>query len=85
MLAMPSTALAQSSCLPHSKLVDLLDGKYSEQRIAMGLENTGRLVEIFTSDDGATWTIAFTTADGASCVIAAGNNWLDIEPKGDGT
>jgi hypothetical protein len=81
----PATAIAQSSCLPHGKLVDLLDGRYSEQRIAMGLETAGRLIEVFTSDDGGTWTIAFTTPDGASCVIAAGNNWLDIEPKEDGT
>ena len=78
-------AQAQPACLPHDKLVDLLDGRYSEQRIAVGLENNGRLFEIFATDDGSTWTMVITTPDGASCVVAAGLEWQEDEPKGNGT
>ena len=49
-IALP--AFGQSACLPHGKLVDLLDGRYSEQRVAMGLESNGRLFEVFATEDG---------------------------------
>ena len=77
LIAGTSGASAQSACLPHGKLVDLLDGRYSEQRVAVGLENNGRLFEVFTSTDGSTWTMVITTPDGASCVVAAGLGWQE--------
>ena len=61
--------------------MDLLDGRYSEQRVATGLENSGHLFEVFTSTDGATWTMVVTTPDGASCVVAAGLEWHEPEPE----
>lgn len=78
-IATASSASAQSACLPHGKLVDLLDGRYSEQRVAVGLESNGRLFEVFAQDDGATWTMVITTPDGASCVVAAGLEWQEPE------
>ena len=83
--AFASQASAQSACLPHEKMTDLLDGRYSEQRIAAGLETGGRLIEVFATADRRTWTLVMSTADGASCVVAAGLEWQDVEPKGDGT
>ncbi len=85
LLLASAPASAQPACLPHGKLVDLLDGRYSEQRIAVGLESNGRLFEIFATNDGATWTMVITTPNGASCVVAAGLEWQDDKPKGDGT
>ena len=79
LMAATTVASAQSACLPHGKLVDLLDGRYSEQRVAVGLESNGRLFEIFAADDGATWTMVVTTPDGASCVVAAGLEWQEPE------
>ena len=77
LMAATPTAAAQSACLPHGKLVDMLDGRYSEQRVAVGLESNGRLFEIFATDDGSTWTMVVTTPNGASCVIAAGLDWQE--------
>ena len=79
LMAATATASAQSACLPHGKLVDLLDGRYSEQRVAVGLESNGRLFEIFAADDGSTWTMVVTTPNGASCVVAAGLEWQEPE------
>ena len=81
LMAATATASAQSACLPHNKLVDLLDGRYAEKRVAAGLENSGRLFEVFSSTDGATWTMVVTTPDGDSCVIAAGLEWYEPEKE----
>lgn len=79
-LAATATAgSAQTACLTHDKLVDLLDGRYSEQRVAVGLESNGRLFEVFASKDGGTWTMVVTTPNGASCVVAAGLEWQEPE------
>ena len=85
LLLAPSLAVAQSACLPHGKMVDLLDGRYSEQRVSVGLETGGRLIEVFATADGGTWTMVMTTPNGVTCVIAAGLEWQDVEPKGNGT
>ena len=66
-------------------MVDLLSGRYSEQRVSAGLETGGRLIELFATPDRRTWTLVMSMPDGASCVIAAGLEWQDVEPKGDGT
>jgi len=83
-LAAPASA--QSACVAHDKLTQMLDGKYSERPVAVGLEASGRLFEVFAADDGATWTMVITTPEGSSCVIAVGNEWqtpqqLAFDPK----
>ena len=70
-----AAAATPTACLTHDKLVDMLDGRYAEQRIAVGLESGGRLFEVFAKPDGSTWTMVVTTAQGASCVVAAGLLW----------
>ena len=72
-VAIPSAA--EAACASRSKLVDTLSSKYSEAPVAMGLSNSGGVVEILTSPDGNTWTIIVTTPDGMSCMIAAGESW----------
>ena len=70
-------AAAQSGfCLKHNKLAEALDGRYSEKPIAAGLDSAGKLLEIFATVDGATWTMVMTSPEGTSCVIAAGEKWL---------
>ena len=78
-------AQAQPACMSHGKMVDLLSGRYSEQRVSVGLETSGRLIELFATADGETWTMVMTTPNGVTCVIAAGLEWQDVEPKGKGT
>ena len=71
-------ALAQSgqtACLAHDKLTQMLDGRYAEKPVAFGLEASGRLFEVFAAEDGATWTMVITTPEGASCVVAVGEEW----------
>jgi hypothetical protein len=76
-LSIATGAAAQSNfCLERDKLVEALDGKYSEKPIAAGLDNAGKLLEVFATGDGATWTMIMTAPGGKSCIVAAGEKWL---------
>jgi hypothetical protein len=76
-VAIAFAASAQTACLSHDKLAQMLDGRYSEKPVAAGLEAGGRLFEVFAAKDGATWTMVLTTPEGASCVVAVGENWQE--------
>lgn len=59
-----------------------LKALYREDPAAIGLSESGRLMEVFASPDGRTWTIVMTTPDGLACIMAAGKNWDVIIPPG---
>lgn len=69
------TATAQNLCMPREQIVELLDARYSESPVAFGLASGGRLVEVFSTADGSTWTLLLTAPDGTSCMMAEGQGW----------
>ena len=71
---MASTATAQLVCAPRAEIIKKLADKYEEKQIAAGLETSGRLVEVFVSNDGS-FTILLSYPNGHSCVGASGNGW----------
>ncbi len=62
-------------CDQRASVIGRLAEKYREIPVAAGVTNTGRLVEILTTGDGATWTIIISSPDGQACVVAAGESW----------
>ena len=70
-----SPAAAQAICASHDEMTELLDKRYKERTVAIGIANNGRLMEVFSSEDGSTWTIIMTTPQGQSCVVADGKAW----------
>jgi hypothetical protein len=76
-LGMAIPSVADAACASRGKLIETLSSKFSEAPVAMGLSNSGGVVEILTSPGGDTWTIIVTTPDGMSCMIAAGESWED--------
>lgn len=81
-LAIYSTAaFAQTQCNDRDSVIALLASKYKEQPVALGVTNTGGLVEVLSTDKGDTWTIIVTTPQGLSCLVAAGEGWHAIEQK----
>lgn len=84
-LLIPVPAVAQSACMPHDEMADLLDRKYFEQPVYAGLESSGRLLELFATADGGTWTLIMTTPRGLACAVASGLEWQAAKPKGNGT
>ncbi len=73
-------ATAQSACVPREVALEQLGERHAEIPIAMGLTQDGRVVEIFSSNDGATWTMLVTTPNGMSCLLTSGESWMKITP-----
>ncbi len=72
---------AAQTVMPHDKVEVMLKAKYGETPVARGLMHSGRLIEVFASPGGDTWTIVFTTPGGMSRVGAAGVAWSPVDSK----
>lgn len=71
-LACLSSAAAAGTCAPREIVVDELADQFGETRQSIGLGSQGSVVEVFASRETGTWTITVTTAQGMTCLIAAG-------------
>ena len=69
-----SPAEAQGRCGPHGEIVKVLNGKYKENRRALGLINDKAMMEVYLSAKG-TWTMLVTDQAGITCILAAGDAW----------
>ncbi len=87
MFSCSCTAYAQVACGPRNDIVKRLADKFKETQVAMGLSNSGKLIEVFVSDKGS-FTVLMSDPNGTSCVATAGENWATegfIEVPGVGT
>jgi hypothetical protein len=71
-----SAAAQGMSCAPRDVVVERLNVSYGEVFNGGGLQNGAALFEVWVSQDDGTWTILMTRADGMSCIMAAGTDWL---------
>lgn len=78
LLAVP--AQAQMICGLRDEMGKMLDQRFAEQPKAAGLAGD-RIVELLVSENGS-WTILITSADGRSCVVTGGEDWIEkpIQP-----
>lgn len=77
--AVPTPARADPQiCGARTEILAELTKRYSEAPVAVGLANSGVLVEVLSSDKGATWTIIVSQPNGTSCLVAAGKEWQDM-------
>ncbi len=74
-------AVAQTACTTRSVVAERLAGDYAEAPVAAGLASSGAVIEVFTSGDGATWTIVLTRPEGTSCLVATGEAWMTLPVK----
>jgi len=79
--APPAVAQSERSCAPRDTVISQLAGKFSEVRKGAGLANPNALIEVWTSEKTGSWTIIVTQPNGTSCIVAAGNTWIDDEEK----
>jgi len=65
-------------------VVKTLSEKHGESAQALGLASNGGVFELFTSLDGATWTIIMTMPNGKSSLVGEGKVWVKArtKPKG---
>ena len=72
-----SSAMAQMLCGNHDDIVSKLANEYSETRVGIGLNDNGRVIELFASPTG-TWTILITPPKGLTCMVETGQSWESI-------
>ena len=77
---MAHPAAAQQAGVPRAAVVKALGDRYAEESVGLGIAQNGGIIELFTSQDGATWTIVLTMPNGLSQVIATGESWMQITP-----
>ena len=75
LLGVQASASAQSVCTTHPEMAKQLKSRYSEAPVAIGLAVNAGVIEVFSTGDGATWTMVLTLPDGMSCVMATGEAW----------
>ncbi len=77
--AIPQSPRGAVACGEHAALVAALTERYEERQVSIGLQNNGRLLEVFASKRTGTWTILSTQANGKSCIIAVGRHFEQRE------
>ncbi|MDA1326839.1 MAG: hypothetical protein O3C34_19130 [Proteobacteria bacterium] len=50
---------------------------YAEVPRSLGITSEGAVLELFTAEDGETWTIMITLPSGQSRIIATGEHWIN--------
>ena len=70
-------AAAQAACGERSGLVEQLARSHGEGPVSMGLTADGRVLELLASPRGS-WSILVTTANGLTCLVAAGKYWKEV-------
>ncbi len=76
-------AQAQAACDDRAKIVPRLAEQYQEQPRGRGVDGRNVLIELFISPNGS-WTLLVSQPNGISCLIAAGQGWLEIPYIPDG-
>ena len=75
-------AIPGVACAPRHEVVKKLNDEYHEQQIGTGRAGPQAILEMYASKGGS-FTMIVTTADGRSCILAAGED-LEIENVGKG-
>lgn len=70
-------AHGQPFCGPREQVADLLRMRFGETVSAFGVDQNGRLVQVFTSPVGS-WTIVVTIPGGPTCLVSAGDGWRTV-------
>ncbi len=63
------------SCNDHTSAVTYLMLKFNERLVGQGLIHDGRVLEVYASEDGGTWTVLVVGPTGIACIAASGEGW----------
>lgn len=74
-------AASAAPCGKRSDILAHLAGQFAEEPVARGETKDGSIIEVLTSQDGKSFTIIRTTADGISCLIATGSDWESVRQR----
>ncbi len=72
-------AMASANGMNRTDVVKELKSKHAEKHaekpVGMGLADNGGLLELFSSEDGETWTLILTMPYGKSFLVGSGRAW----------
>jgi len=84
LLASPAAAaaspIAEIICAPRDELAQRLTRQFGETRVATGMRDIERIMEVWTSERTGDWTLVMTYASGKSCIVAMGEHWQMDQP-----
>jgi hypothetical protein len=78
----PGEMTGQVMCADRGELLADFKDSYKEERGALGVTDSGQLLEVLVSPKG-TWTMLVTQPHGPSCVVATGQSWELPRESGD--
>lgn len=78
-LAMPAHA---QTCAERATVISVLFDEYGETRQSIALDQAQRVVEVYANRETGTWTIAYTRADGVTCLVASGGAYEATDDAG---
>ena len=65
----------QPLCSTRADITMQLSEKYAEVPVALGVANSGGVMEVLSAPNGKTWTLILTMPNGQSCMIMAGGSF----------
>lgn len=72
LLASCAPAYAQQNCASTDEVYTTLLEKYQEERLVVGVNQAGSLIEFWGSDQSGSWSVIITYPDGMSCLADSG-------------
>lgn len=79
LLLSPQANAQEAVCLPMDQMYRYLQEGYNELPISFGLNKNGSLLQIFSSENGETWTAVVIRPNRIGCIVAAGTDWIQQE------
>ncbi|KMW56275.1 hypothetical protein AIOL_001227 [Candidatus Rhodobacter oscarellae] len=79
LLAGPLPA-ADGFCASHQAITEALVQRMGEAKTGIGVRDPDSLLELWQSRRG-TWTLVQRYADGRSCIVATGEDWVELGPS----
>ncbi len=81
LIALTATEATASLCGPHDKLKAEIRQKFKETARLLLVQPNGAILEIFTADEGRTWTVLNVTPQGIACIMGAGTGFIPVKQK----
>jgi hypothetical protein len=66
--------------MKHTEFVEQVAREFRETLAGFGILSDKRVIAVFASPRGATFTLVFTTPEGLTCPIGSGKNWRHVSP-----
>ena len=77
------SANPQLPCAERSKIADRLQEHFGEEVRAVGMSETGTVIEVYVSPE-RTWTMLVSLPDGKTCMVQAGEAWEWVPREANG-